>query len=413
MASFPLKTFPEGNGSRPSLRSVPQLKMAAQHSPIKILHIINDLSIGGAEMMLYKLLSLTNRELFNPSVISLMDSGELRRPIEELRIPVFTADMKPSIATPLSVWRLLRLVRRVNPDLIHGWMYHGSLAAQVSHLICARSAPVLWGIRNSIATLSAEKRVTSLLIKLCAPLSRFPARVVFVSALNKHQHEMIGYSAQNSCVIPNGFDLSLFAPSFEARLAVRAEMGLPANAFLIGLIGRFHPIKDHENFLRAAAILAKEHADVRFVMCGKGVEWSNPFLREVSSELRIDERIFLLGERQDIPRLTAALDIACSSSVTEGFPNVIGEAMACGVACVATDAGGSPLVLGETGRVTPARDPHALASAWEEIIALGPVRRSALGQSARQRIINCFSLESVVNQYEELYKSIVPVSLRD
>lgn len=220
------------------------------------------------------------------------------------------------------------------------------------------------------------------------------------------QHEIIGYDTKNSCVIPNGFDVSLFAPSLEARATVRAESGLSDDAFLIGLIGRFHPIKDHENFLRASAILAEEYEGVRFVLCGKGVEWSNPFLSRLSRELRITERIFLLGERHDIPRLTAALDIASSSSITEGFPNVIGEAMACGVACVATDAGGSSTVVGETGRVTPARDPFSLASAWKEIIALGPTGRSALGQAARQRIAKCFSLEAVVCEYEELYRSI-------
>ena len=160
MASSLIESSPGNNGSngsRPSLQPVRKIKVARRERHLKILHIINDLSIGGAEMMLYKLLSLTDREMFSPTVISLIDGGELRPRIEALHIPVLTAAMKPGIATPASVWRLMRLVRQVNPDLIHGWMYHGSLAAQLAHLLSARSAPVLWGIRNSQATLSAEK----------------------------------------------------------------------------------------------------------------------------------------------------------------------------------------------------------------------------------------------------------------
>jgi glycosyltransferase involved in cell wall biosynthesis len=375
---------------------------------IRVLHIINDLSRGGAEMMLYKLVSRTDREAFAPTVISLTDRSELRERIQALGIPVSTPEMTPSIATPASVWRLLRLVRHVDPDVIHGWMYHGSLAAQLAHHVSAPRARVVWGIRNSLGSATSEKTITAAVIRLCAKLSARPARVVFVSRVNRAQHEAMGYSATNGCVIPNGFDTSLFAPSHQARRAVCAELGLPHDALLIGLVGRFHPVKDHESFLRAAAILAADCPRVRFVLCGKRVEWSTPFFRTIVGELGIGDRVRLLGERPDMPRLTAALDIASSSSLNEGFPNVIGEAMACGVPCVTTSVGESPAVVGETGRVIPPRDPRALAAAWKEIIALGPGGRQALGQAARRRIVECFSLTSAVDQYEALYRAVAP-----
>src|SRR5262249_20859331 len=137
-------------------------------------------------------------------------------------------------------------------------------------------------------------------------------------------------------------------------------------------------------------------------------DWNNEFLRSQILDLGIAERIHLLGERYDMPRLTAALDIACSSSSCgEGFPNVIGEAMSCGVPCVVTDISESPAIVGNSGRIVAPKDPEGLARAWKDLVDLGPTLRSELGMRARSRVIHCFSITSVVQQYESLYESVV------
>jgi glycosyltransferase involved in cell wall biosynthesis len=389
-----------------------QLKAGTDVSPsqagrIKTLHIINDLSVGGAEMMLYKLLSRIDRERFDPAVVSLIDRGKLRDSIEALGIPVFTARMKSGRPTPASILRLLRVTRQLKPDLIHGWMYHSCVAGQLANSFSTRKAPILWGIHCSDICSATEKKMTLAMIKLCGSLSRLPARIIFVSQSSLSEHERSGYHVEKSCVLPNGIDTQLFTPSAASALAVRLELGLPEKAFLIGLVGRYHPMKDHASFLRAAAILSKEYPDVHFLLIGRGVEADNKSLTGAIQQSGLRERIHLLGERLDTPRLSAALDIfTLSSSYGESFPNVIGEAMACGVPCVVTDVGDASWIVGATGRVVARRDPEALANGWRELIALGEKGRKELGRAARLRVIERFPLEAVVAQYESLYEHV-------
>jgi glycosyltransferase involved in cell wall biosynthesis len=393
-------------GPEPELeeKSVPVLGAR----PVTILHIINDLAIGGAEIMLYRLLSEKSRRRFNPVVISLMDHGSLRQRIEELGIPVYTARMKRGLPTPASLWRLIRLVRQIKPGLIQGWLYHGSLAAQLGSLSLSRRVPALWSIHCSIYSLSFEKKLTAAVVRICAWLSRLAAYIIFVSRTSQAQHQALGYDVSKSCVVPNGIDTALFAPSIEARAAVRLELSVPPNTLLVGAIGRYHAMKDHANFLRAAAVIAATHPDVHFLLAGRELDGENRPLRQLIRELGLENRTHLLGERTDIARLVAALDIFClSSSHGESFPIIVGEAMSSAVPCVVTDVGDSAWILGGTGRVTLPRDPAALAAACEELLALTRAGRETLGRAARARVVELFSLPTVVGEYEALYETML------
>jgi glycosyltransferase involved in cell wall biosynthesis len=378
--------------------------------PIKILHIVNDLSIGGSEMMLYKLLSRTNRKKFEPAVISLDGIGKLGDHIRQLGIPVYAMGMKPSVLRPLALLRLARTARRIKPDLIQGWMYHGNLGAQFARVFAPKPVSVFWNIRQSLSSLDHEKRVTAKAIKLGARLSSWPAMILNNSSKSVAQHSAIGYQTTNSVVIPNGFDTDLFAPSEEARYDIRAQLGVSHDTFLIGLIGRYHPLKDHNTFLRAAALLLKDYPDLQFVLAGKRVDWNNEALRAQVQELGMVERVHMLGERLDMPQLTAALDVATSSSYEEGFPNIVGEAMSCGIPCVVTDVSDLPWIVGDCGRVVSPRNPQALAKAWKDLIEIGRRGRIVLGAAARSRVTELFSLSSVAEQYEALYESAVAES---
>jgi glycosyltransferase involved in cell wall biosynthesis len=371
-------------------------------------HIITGLYTGGAEMMLYNLLSKTNRDRFNPMVISLMNRGTLSERIEALGVPVYTIGMNPGQVPNLGIiLRLLNTINHYQPDLLQGWMYQGNIAAWFASIFSYKKVPVVWDVQHSITGLKQEKKMTQSLIKFGVGVSKSVNQVVFASGNSKAQHEALGYNQKNACVIPNGFDVSCFQPSPEARLKFRHELGLSDDAFLIGLICRYHPMKDHNNFLEAAAILQKSHPDVHYVLVGRQVDWKNDALKQRVKELNLTN-IHLLGERSDIPVITPALDIASSSSAYgEAFPMIAGEAMSCAVPCVVTDVGDSGWAVADTGKVVPPRNPQALALAWKEVIEMSPEARKALGESARNRVLELFALDTVVNKFENLYEQVL------
>jgi glycosyltransferase involved in cell wall biosynthesis len=371
------------------------------------MYVISDLSVGGAEMMLYKLLAETDRTRFEPVVVSLMGGGALHERIEALGIEVYTVGVRPVLPTPLDLWRLVRLTRRLRPNLIVGWMYHSCLAVQLASFFSPRLATVLWSIHYSTSSLAEEKWLTALVIKACAFLSRLPGKIIFVSRDGQSKHRRLGFRTENSCVIPNGIDANTFAPSPEARESVRSELGLTGETIVIGMVSRYHPMKDHANFLRAAALVSKMHPETHFLLVGRGVDGDNHELRRLIDELGLVHQTHLLGERHDIPRVTAALDIFSLSSYCESFPTVIGEAMACAVPCVVTDVGDVSWIVGDTGRVVPTCDPCALAEAWAEMINLGEEGRAALGRAALSRVRELFPVKAVVHSYEALYEAVL------
>lgn len=375
---------------------------------LKLLYIITGLSTGGAEMMLYKLLSKIDRLRFEPVVISLMDRGKFGDRIEDLGIPVYTIGMKQGIPQVSAIFRLINIVHRLKPNLIQGWMYHGNLAAYLASLLSLQKVPVFWSIHHSINSLSSEKSMTIGIIKISAKISRFIHQLIFVSQNSKEQHEVIGYSSTDSCVIPNGFDTSLFKPSEISKIQLRQELGLDKDTFLIGLIGRYHPMKDHANFIKAATLLHQKNPHVHFVLAGSNTDVKNKELYDLIFEANLVNNFHLLGELNDMSCITPGLDIvSLSSAYGEAFPLVIGEAMSCKIPCVITDVGDSAWIVGNTGRVVASKDSEALANAWQELIALSKEEREVLGRLARDRIDELFSLSSVVRDYEILYEKSV------
>src|SRR6185312_15622546 len=386
----------------------PHLHVSVAQVPAKqrtrVLHIISDLNVAGAEMKLYKVLAACDRSRFEPAVVSMRNQGDLRQLIENLDIEVFNLGIRGSVPGPISVSQLTRIARNFRPALIHGWMYHGNLAAQFAAGVMTEKPAVVWSVHQSLYSFDYEKWLTARIIRLGARWSHLPDKIIYNSNTSAQQHEAIGYRSDKRIVLGYGFDTNLFAPSDEARRSVRAELGAPQDAILIGLAGRYHPAKDHANFLRAAALVKNNHAGVRFVLCGSGVDSSNDVITSLVRELGLSECTHLLGDRRDIARIIASLDIAASSSNTEGFPNVIGEAMSSGVPCVVTSVSDLPLVIGTTGRAVPPRNAEALAAGLRELIGLGVEGRKRLGLAARNRIIDQFSLNAAVARYEATYE---------
>jgi glycosyltransferase involved in cell wall biosynthesis len=271
----------------------------------------------------------------------------------------------------------------------------------------ASRAPVVWGVHHSDHVAGVTKRSTLLTVSACACLSHhLPARVVCCSEHGRRLYEKAGFAASKLAVIPNGFDVETFRPDPEARASVRSELGLGPGTPMIGLVARYDPLKDHATFLRAAARLGRARPDVHFLLCGAKVDRTNAELAGLAESLGIAGRCHLLGPRQDVPRIFAALDVAASSSISEAFPLALGEAMACGVPCVATDVGDCALMIGPTGRVVPPGEPAALAAALADVLGMSPESRRALGAAARRGVVERFELGAVTRQYEDLYQRL-------
>lgn len=380
--------------------------MTLNPANIRILHIITALSTGGAEMMLLKLLSAT-RERYTQAVVSLKNEGTIGPRIKELGVPLHTLGLRPAVPNPFRVLAVRSLIREFRPDLIQGWMYHGNVMASLSSAFSRSHAPVVWNVQQSVREVADYGRMTAMVIRVGSLMSKSPAKIIYVSHIGAKQHEALGYDAERGVVIANGIDCVAFRPDDEARHSVRAELGVSPESVLVGLIARYHPMKDHGGFLIAAAQVLRSHPSVHFMLVGRGVSKEEVTLSKTIAEHHLQDRVFLLGERRDVARLTAALDIACSASAWgEAFSNAIGEAMACGVPCVVTDVGDSAHIVGETGLVVPPGDSARLAQAITQLIETWPERRQ-LGLAARQRVQTEFSLPSVADQYEQLYEGLV------
>lgn len=373
---------------------------------MKILHVITGLETGGAERALYNLLQGGLSVEFESYVISLSDMGTIGPQIETLGVPVTALGMRSGRPTLASVFKLRNIIKDFQPDLIQGWMYHGNLVASLARFFFTRDAAVVWNVRQSVYDLNSEKRTTRLVINANAYFSKSPDILLYNSQLSRKQHEALDFSADNGLVIPNGINLQQFTFSRLDRLAVRKEMGVPADALVVGHVARFHPMKDHALFLRVARSFVKSLPNVHFILSGRGVDWNEIGLsQEVPVEFR--GQIHLLGERADVPALMSTMDVFCLSSWSEAFPNVLGEAMAVGLPCVTTDVGDSAMVVGDCGVVVFPSDQSALTVGIDWLLSLSIDERQKLGQKARERIEKNFTLSAIVKRYVDLYNSLI------
>lgn len=372
--------------------------------PRKILHIITTASVGGAELMLCRLLERSDPSHHDSAVLSLMTPTSLKERLESLNLPLYTLDMKPPLPGLKSIRKLRRILQEFQPDLIQGWMYHGNLAASVGARLAGFKGPVLWNIRHSLHDMSFEKPSSRLTIRMNAKLSKHPRAIIFNSCASIEQHEAIGFASDRSVFVPNGVDSDLYRPHPELRQEVRAELGIAESAPLIGMIARYHPQKDPVNLLKAVAIIAEQQPDVRLVIAGRHFDQDNNLVLAAIADLGLEDQVQLLDRRDDIPRLLAAMDVVASPSAWgEGFPNALGEASAAGVPCVATDIGDSARVIGDCGRVVQPRDPEALAAALIDVLNLEPARKRQLREAARRHITDNFKLDVIAKRFSKLH----------
>ncbi len=356
--------------------------------------------------MLFNIIKNNDSKKYKNTVCSLTSKKKVGIKLESLGIPVYELNIKANkYRSIIQFWRLIILLRKHNPDIIQGWLLHGNLISAIVGIIFRK--PIIWNIRHSNLPSGLEKKITTQLVNFMKWLTFFPKKIVYNSFSGLSYHEYIGYAGRNSIVIPNGFDTNKFSPSLSARFGFKKKLRLDSDAVLIGMIGRYHPIKDHATFLKAASILSHPSRIVRFVLVGAGCTKNNKELFSLIKKYSLVNSVVLMGERENIHSITAGLDIATTSSSSEGFSNTLGEAMSCGVPCVVTNVGDSAKIVNGLGVVVPAGNPSALANGWSQFIEMEESVRENLGRQARQRIIDQFSIQSVVRKFEKIYDEVI------
>lgn len=375
---------------------------------MKVLHIITGLNVGGAENMLCKLLESSGDGDSDAAVLSLMTPGPLAARLRAIDVPIYTLGMKSRLPGPVSIVRLARIVNLTMPDVLHGWMYHGNLAASAARSIVSSQPPLIWNVRHSLADPARETGRTRALLKASVAISKTPSAIVYNSAKAAEEHGNHGFSNGREIVIPNGFDFDAYRPNIKARKRLCSEFGIDANATIVGMVARLHPMKAHSVLVNAVAMARARGANLHLVMIGEGLNSPPPELAQAISGQLPAQSVTLLPARSDIADIMPGFDmLAVPSRWGEGFPNVIGEALACEVPVIATDVGDSARIVGDSGLIVEPGDEAGFADALVKMVELGPHGRAPLGSAGRERARQLYSLSGIAAQYERLYMNIL------
>ena len=358
----------------------------------RILYVITELDVGGAEKALYELATRLSRAAYEPEVACLSGRGPLGADLRERGIPVHFLDARGAWDVR-ALWRLRRLVKRA--EIVHSFLYHANMAA--------RLAAVGTGVAAVVCSARVAERSRPGRRRLECLTQRLVDAEVCVSAGVRDFMAQGGFPKHKLAVIPNGVDAARFAgrdAAFKARLNLRPD------APLVATIGRLHEQKGMEHFVRAAASVHHSRPDCHFIIVGAGP--LEAALRAAAKRLHLEGALTFLGQCDDIPALLKATDVFVLASLWEGMPNVVLEAMAAGVPVVATRVEGTVDLIeqGETGLLVMPRDVPGLASAIQRLLD-EPALAQRLGHAAQERVRVQFPLEAMVRRHEELYAELL------
>lgn len=371
---------------------------------VHVAHVITTLDRAGAESWLARLLPALKARGVNSSVISLRPNGDLEAELADQGIRVESLQVAGhGRSQPVRAFADLRRILQAHaPRLIQGWMYHGNLFGAAAAL--GSSIPVVWNIRGSMPVGKGVRASTGAIATVGGIVSPLAAdAIVYCSHAAVRPHRRLGYRSHLVRVIPNGFNIS---PRLEKARA-RQDLGLPLRSFVIGRAARFHPAKDYPTLFAALSQLRRTCADAHLAVCGIGIAGGNTMLRAMIDHYDVADAVTLLGTLQDMDTFYSALDVLVSTSLHEGFPNTLGEAMAAGIPVVSTPAGDSTQILGPGGSIVPKDDPGALVDKLMSMYEAGPDTRRRLGLLAQGHIMQHYSVEAAAVLYASLYRELL------
>lgn len=361
--------------------------------------LIRSLEIGGAERQLAALARGAMALGHEVHVLTFYPGGALLEDLERAGVPVSSLNKSGRWDVAGFMLRLVRALRREKPAVLYSFLHTANLVG----LFAAHFSGVprvAWGVRASNIDLTQYDRLSRLEAWLASKLARYASTIICNSYAGAVFHSRLGYPADKMTVIQNGIDTDRFCFDENGRDRIRREWGLAPTDLVIGLPARLDPMKGHVTAFKALRLLSVDMPNVKMVCAGAGP--LNESLRTLSRQLQIEGQVIWAGAKSDMPAVYSAFDISSSSSYGEGFSNAIAEAMACERACVVTDVGDSAAIVGETGWIVPAGSPEALAEAWRRSLTLTATERTEMGRLARQRVVENFSVERMVNRTLEV-----------
>jgi glycosyltransferase involved in cell wall biosynthesis len=362
---------------------------------MKILFVIRSLECGGAERQLVLLANELGRRGHSVWVAVLRSGGPREADLDQSRVQLLHLESSSRFHRVGSLARLGLFMRRERPDVVHGYLSAGNLIALAGWAWTPRAA-LVFGIRDSNMDKARYGRVTRFTSAVASRLSFAADGIIANSEAGRTYAIQSGSRAKKLFHVPNAIDTAEFYPDEGARQRVRAEWKIQPGESVVGLVGRIDPMKGHETFLRAAALVSRGQECVRFVCVGSGRAGFTGNLHELASSLGIENRVLWLADRKDMRAVYNAFDVFCLASIYgEGFPNVLGEAMACSRRCVATDVGDARFVAGSAAVIVPPNDADALAAALQEQLS---GRR--FSPEARERIVSLFSVDQLAGRTE-------------
>lgn len=372
---------------------------------MKIVHIITGLNNGGAEAVLYRL--VTNDKKYKHIVVSLMDLGKYGPMLQDKNIEVICLNMPKGKITFYGLMTLYKTLKKIKPDIVQTWMYHADLLGGIVAKI-AGVKKIFWNIRHTNLVVGQSSKATILVAKICAKLSSFvPQKIVCCANKSVEVHSKMGYNKAKMVVIGNGYELDKFYPNDKAKIKIHKELNLKTD-FIFGMVGRFDAQKNHKNLLEALSLIKKKNIDFKCLLVGTNMDSGNELLNEWIKEYEIEENLVLLGQRSDIPDIMNYLDLhILSSSFGEAFPNVLCEAMACGIPCVSTDVGDASIIVGKTGWIVHPKNSEELANAINisineknEKLEIWKARKI----ECRKHIEENFSIEKMLERYHDVWE---------
>jgi glycosyltransferase involved in cell wall biosynthesis len=369
---------------------------------MKIINIITGLNDGGTENSLFK---ICKYDLINEHiVISLTGTGKYYSLLKNKGIKVYSLN-----ANFLSIYKFFHLIRLLiflKPDIVQTWLVHADFVGGIAARI-AGVKRIIWNIRYSKLLIGELKLSTILISKILSKLSFLIPQFVFVNSEKaKKIYEIEGYDKKKLKFIPNGYDLSILKPSKNQKKIFKKKIRLKKNIPLIGNIGRYDPIKGHSNLLNALSIIKSKNINFYCIFVGHNLN-NNEKLSNQIKKLKLKNHVKLMRSQTNIHKVMNGIDLHVLSSISEGFPNVLAESMACGTPCVTSDVGDARLIVGKTGWVVTPNNPVRLAAAIE--IALGELGNKNWNKrcnKARLRICKKFNIVRMINMYNQLWHKV-------
>jgi glycosyltransferase involved in cell wall biosynthesis len=374
---------------------------------VRILFLIRALEIGGAERQLVELVKHMDHDRFDIHVVTFYDGGSLRPKLENIVNVRVSSLGKGGRWDLISFFgKFLHLLKTNRPQVIQSYLdVPNSFNVLGGKILGIKTC---LGASASYVDFSRYDWTAALVYKTGAFLSHFSDKVISNSFAGQKYNVDHGYSAKKMIVIPNGNDTKTYHPDRSERKRMRSTWGIREDEKVVGIVGRIDPMKDHPTFLRAAALVASQIPNCRFVCIGRGPQPYRAEMMNLAVSLLDRSKVNWIDdcEDKDMPAAFNALDLLVSSSYGEGLPVVLSEGMATGVPCVVTNVGDSAFAVGDTGKVVPPKEPGFLAEAIIEMLKMPEDELAELGRKARQRVEELFSIEKMSSSYEQVFEGL-------